>query len=127
MYVEAVKSVAAAKTPPAIQIETETKEQPEMPKQDAEHRVKEDSNKEETFTGLKMSQNEELKKAMEKINAQLPHSEARFSIHEKTNRVMIKLVDKNTKEVVKEIPPEKTLDIIAKCQEMAGVLIDENL
>ena len=40
---------------------------------------------------------------------------------------MIKLVDKDTQEVVKEIPPEKTLDMIAKCMELAGVLVDEKL
>ena len=39
----------------------------------------------------------------------------------------IKIVDKNTDEVIKEIPPEKTLDMIAKCMEIAGVLVDERL
>lgn len=71
--------------------------------------------------------NEKIKKAIEKMNAQLPNSEAKFGIHEATNRVMIKLVDKDTQEVIKEIPPEKTLDMIAKCMEMAGVLVDEKL
>ena len=70
---------------------------------------------------------EKIKKAIEKMNSQLPHSEAKFGIHEATNRVMIKLVDKDTQEVIKEIPPEKTLDMIAKCMELAGVLVDEKL
>jgi flagellar protein FlaG len=39
--------------------------------------------------------------------------------------VTIKLVDKETKEVIKELPPEKTLDMIAKVWEMAGLLVDE--
>ncbi len=73
------------------------------------------------------AENEKVKKAIEKMNAQLPHSEAKFGIHEETNRVMIKLVDKETQEVIKEIPPEKTLDMIAKCMEIAGVLMDEKL
>lgn len=71
--------------------------------------------------------NDKIKKAVEKLNAQLPNSEAKFGIHEKTNRIMIKLVDKDTQEVIKEIPPEKTLDMLAKCMEMAGVLVDEKL
>lgn len=74
-----------------------------------------------------VTDNEKIKKAIEKMNAQLPNSEAKFGIHEATNRVMIKLVDKDTQEVIKEIPPEKTLDMIAKCMEMAGVLVDEKL
>lgn len=74
-----------------------------------------------------VTDNEKIKKAIEKMNSQLPNSEAKFGIHEATNRVMIKLVDKDTQEVIKEIPPEKTLDMIAKCMEMAGVLVDEKL
>ena len=37
----------------------------------------------------------------------------------------IKIIDKDTKEVIKEVPPEKTLDMIAKVWELAGILIDE--
>lgn len=70
---------------------------------------------------------EKIKRAIEKMNAQLPNSEVKFGIHEKTDRVTIKLVDKDTKEVIKEFPPEKTLDMIAKCMELAGVLVDEKL
>ncbi len=70
---------------------------------------------------------DKIKKALEKMNVQLPNAEAKFGIHEATNRVMIKLVDKDTQEVIKEFPPEKTLDMLAKCMELAGVLVDEKL
>ena len=73
------------------------------------------------------SDKEKIKKAIEKMNAQLPESEVKFGIHEKTERVTIKLVNKSTKEVIKEFPAEKTLDMIAKCMEIAGVLVDEKL
>ena len=73
------------------------------------------------------SDKEKIKKAIEKMNAQLPESEVKFGIHEKTERVTIKLVNKSTKEVIKEFPAEKTLDMIAKCMELAGVLVDEKL
>lgn len=69
--------------------------------------------------------NEQIKKAVEKLNKNLSHSEAVFGIHETTNRVIIKIVDKETKEVIKELPPEKTLDMIAKAWELAGLLVDE--
>ena len=68
---------------------------------------------------------ETIKRAVENINKNLKNSEAIFGIHEKTNRVTIKLVDKETKEVIKELPPEKTLDMIAKAWELAGLLVDE--
>lgn len=69
--------------------------------------------------------NERMKKAVEQMNEKLQNSEAIFGIHDKTNRVTIKIVDKETKEVIKELPPEKTLDMIAKIWEMAGILVDE--
>lgn len=69
--------------------------------------------------------NEKVKKAVEELNRKMPHSEAVFGIHEKTNRVTIKIVDKDSKEVIKEFPPEETLDMIAKVWELAGIMIDE--
>lgn len=69
--------------------------------------------------------NEQVKKAVENMNKNLSNSEAIFGIHDATNRVTIKIVDKETKEVIKEIPPEKTLDMIAKAWELAGILVDE--
>lgn len=69
--------------------------------------------------------NEKLRKTVEKLNKSMPNSEAVFGIHDATNRVTIKIVDKETKEVLKEIPPEKTLDMLAKAWELAGILVDE--
>jgi flagellar protein FlaG len=70
-------------------------------------------------------QNSQIKKAIEDINKKAHNSEAIFGIHEATHRVTIKIVDKDTKEVIKELPPEKTLDMIAKVWELAGILVDE--
>jgi flagellar protein FlaG len=70
--------------------------------------------------------NDQIKKAVEQLNKKMANnSEAVFGIHEETNRVTIKIVDKDTKKVIKELPPEKTLDMIAKVWEMAGILVDE--
>ena len=69
--------------------------------------------------------NERIKKAVENLNKNLNDVEAVFGMHEKTDRVMIKIVDKKTKETIKELPPEKTLDMIAKVWELAGLLVDE--
>ncbi len=69
--------------------------------------------------------NEQLKKAIEQFNKRVGNSEAIFGVHEDTKRVTIKIVDKDTKEVLRELPPEKTLDMIARVWEMAGILVDE--
>ena len=70
---------------------------------------------------------EQIKKAVESFNKRVNNSEAVFGFHEGTNRVTIKLVDKETKEVIKELPPEKTLDMIAKVisEEYEGLMVDE--
>lgn len=68
---------------------------------------------------------DQIKKAIDQMRKNMNNSEAVFGIHEGTNRVTIKIVDKSTKEVIKELPPEKTLDMIAKAWEMAGILVDE--
>ena len=69
--------------------------------------------------------NEQLKKAIEQFNKKFGNSEAIYGVHEATNRVTIKIIDKDTKETIKELPPEKTLDMIAKVWELAGILVDE--
>lgn len=51
--------------------------------------------------------NEQVRKAVEQLNKKMQNSEAIFGIHDQTNRVTIKIVDKETKEVIKELPPEK--------------------
>lgn len=68
---------------------------------------------------------DQIKEALDKMNKKMENSEAVFGIHEGTNRITIKIVDKDSKKVIKELPPEKTLDMIAKVWEMAGILIDE--
>lgn len=70
-----------------------------------------------------------LKKMIADMNKKIrnTNAEAVFGVHEKTNRIMIKILDKDTKEVLKEFPPEKTLDMIASIWEMAGILVDEKL
>lgn len=67
----------------------------------------------------------QLKNAVSDLNKQLKNTEAVFGVHDKTNRITIKIVDRTTKEVLKEYPPEQTLDIIAKVWEIAGLMVDE--
>ena len=69
--------------------------------------------------------NEARRKAVDEINRHITNSEVVFGIHDKTNRVTIKIVDKDSKKVLKEYPPEQTLDTIAKIWELAGIMVDE--
>lgn len=56
-----------------------------------------------------------------------PTTSLEISIHEKTHALMVKVMNKETGELIREIPPEKTLDLVAKMMEIAGILIDERV
>ena len=86
-----------------------------------------DGNRDDSQAQQTISENSQIKKAVDEINKKVHNSEAVFGIHDATNRVTIKIVDKDTKKVLKEYPPEKTLDMIAKVWEMAGLLVDKKL
>ena len=77
----------------------------------------------------KKEQNESrrLKSAVDHANTTMKQTKTKceFSYHEETKRVSIKVIDEDTKEVIKEIPPEETLEMIAKMWELAGILVDE--
>lgn len=66
---------------------------------------------------------DDLNKTMEVLDRSL-----QFSIHEGTNRVMVRVVDpSNDDEVIREIPPEKILDMMAEIKDAIGLLIDEKV
>ncbi|MGI6450270.1 MAG: flagellar protein FlaG [Desulfitobacteriia bacterium] len=58
---------------------------------------------------------EEVEEAAEKINRLMGLFEKRlkFEVHEKTNRIMVKIIDEENGEVISEIPPEKILDMLS--------------
>lgn len=69
----------------------------------------------------------DVESAVESINGAIEHINRglRFSVHEDTQRMMVKVVDILTEEVIKEIPSEAVLDTAARIREMIGILIDE--
>ncbi|WP_340399607.1 flagellar protein FlaG [Paenibacillus sp. FSL H8-0079] len=56
-----------------------------------------------------------------------PQTTLDISIHEKTHEIMVKVLNRDTGELIREIPPEKTLDLVAKMMELAGILVDEKI
>jgi flagellar protein FlaG len=70
---------------------------------------------------------DKVKSAIADINKKIAptRTQCEFKYHEKTHRISITVRDKDTDKVIKEIPPEKTLDMIAKTLELAGLLVDE--
>lgn len=59
------------------------------------------------------------------LDIRLTDTRFEFSIHEGTEAVMVKVIDTETDEIIREIPPEKILDMVAKMWELAGILVDK--
>ncbi|OON98148.1 MAG: hypothetical protein ATN36_01305 [Epulopiscium sp. Nele67-Bin005] len=72
---------------------------------------------------------QELQSTINKANSQLKNtnSELSFSINEKTQQVLVKLVDSETKELIREIPPEKIVNMMAEMRENAGLFVNETI
>ena len=68
----------------------------------------------------------DLKRIVSEANKYVVGLNTEFSIetHEGTNRTIVKLIDLQTHEVIKEFPPEEMLNVIAGIWEQAGILVD---
>lgn len=66
-------------------------------------------------------------RSIEQANKSLVFHNTRleFSIHEKTKEIMVKVLDDSSGDLIREIPPEKVLDMVAEVWKKLGLLVDE--
>jgi flagellar protein FlaG len=50
-----------------------------------------------------------------------------FSVHQATGRTVIRVVDKETEDLIREIPPEEFLNLAVRLDEMIGILFDKKI
>ncbi|MEW5919754.1 MAG: flagellar protein FlaG [Bacillota bacterium] len=69
---------------------------------------------------------EELDEALRKMNqtAETFNVSLRFRVHEETERIMVQVINRDSKEVIREIPPERVLNMVAQIQNMIGLFVD---
>jgi flagellar protein FlaG len=48
-----------------------------------------------------------------------------FTVHGETGRIKVSVTNKKTGDLIREIPPEKVLNLMAKLDEMMGIIFDE--
>jgi len=72
---------------------------------------------------------EVLEKGIEEINQNIRifNTKLSFYIDEPTGRTVIKVSDRETDEVIREIPPIEFLKIAAKLNEILGIIIDQKV
>ena len=72
---------------------------------------------------------EKLQEAVDKMNQMLEVNQnaAKFKYHEGLDRYYITVVNRDTDEVIKEIPPKKLLDAFYEMKKLFGMIIDEKI
>ncbi len=66
---------------------------------------------------------QQLEKAIRAVQG--PEKKFEISIHKETHAIMIKVFDKQTGDLIREVPREKLLDVAANFMEMNGLIIDK--
>jgi len=71
---------------------------------------------------------EDILKTLDKLNSSMENinEKVKFTFHEQHNRVIIKVVNTETEEVVREIPSRDIVKLSEHLQEYIGMLIDES-
>lgn len=80
----------------------------------------------ETFK-LKAIDEEKLTEIIEKLNRifDVMGTELRFKVHEQTNDIIVQVIEVSSGKILREIPPEKILNMIAQMMQLVGLLVDE--
>lgn len=117
-------NIAASQPAPVTDVETS-----DAVAQDKQTEVKSSQQSDNTGssqTSDNSEKNAATMKDMSEINKIINRNTvAEFGYNEPTNRITIKIKDRDTDEVIKEIPSEKALKMLEKAWEIAGILVDE--
>jgi flagellar protein FlaG len=71
----------------------------------------------------------ELEEVVQGLNKflQPSHTQLKFELHEDLEEYYVQIINEKTKEVVREIPPKKLLDMYAKMMELVGLVVDKKI
>ena len=125
MEIESMKSGAAASYQGSAAASTKTLDAAVQPEASTQAGLSQTADKKPTVQNFFTEKDQEDKDLSEEKDAK-QGTQLKKAVND-LNRVTIKIIDKTTKEVIKEYPPEETLDMIAKVWEIAGILVDEKL
>lgn len=71
----------------------------------------------------------DIRLALQGLENQITRFNRRFEfrLDERINRVVVKVIDRDTDKLIKEIPPEEIQHLIARLRETMGLLVDEKI
>ena len=71
---------------------------------------------------------EEISDVVEKLNSSVKemHERMSFSYHEKTQRIVVRFINTDTNEVIREIPAKEAIKLLEHIQDFLGMMVDES-
>ncbi|MBI9074751.1 MAG: flagellar protein FlaG [Desulfatibacillum sp.] len=118
---QVVKGLQVAPAPPPVK---------EVPKAREEKKPVREEPVGDTYEAKEAPKEELLKGMLEVLkdhtseNISMRNIGFEYGFHEGTGRMTVTMVDKDTDEVIREIPSERLLDLVNKMEELVGVLFD---
>lgn len=72
---------------------------------------------------------EKLQKAVDALNEfmTVQNHKSKFVMHDGLERYYVQVVDSETEEVIREVPPRKLLDAFYSMQKFLGMIVDEKI
>lgn len=72
---------------------------------------------------------EKLNQAVDSLNEflHISYKTSKFVLHEGLDQYYVQLIDQETEEVIKEIPPKKLLDAFYEMQKLVGMIVDKKI
>ena len=86
----------------------------------------EKNNQDEAAQPLDREQLEQMAQQLQDFMGEMNRS-IQFKVDEDSGRDVIKVLDKNSGEVIKQYPSEEVLSLVSKLSESAGILIDQTV
>ncbi|WP_368293970.1 flagellar protein FlaG [Dehalobacter sp. TBBPA1] len=70
---------------------------------------------------------EEVEQAAEKMNRLMGlfNKKLQFEVAEKSDRIVVKIIDQESGEILSEIPPARVVEMLESVQDSVGLLVDE--
>jgi flagellar protein FlaG len=126
VYNNKAAAKVTAKAPEPKAVKPEKHEPPKKAEANSKNSQPSATERIEEQTKENIENTKKVKNAIAEVNRKMNQkTRCEFAYHEDTKRVSIKVIDSETEEVIREIPPQETLDMLSKMWEVAGILVDE--
>lgn len=121
-----ISNVSTHSFPSQIKSQTIEKASPEINKENIEVKVKHQEQPKEITDSVSKDKLEEIVKSMNQF-LMPTNTTLKFTMHEELKEYYVQIVDEKTKEVIREIPSKKMLDMYAAMKDFLGLVVDRKI